>query len=273
MSPVEGDEEDPTRKQRSDQPSARRKVLKEAETPSAVLRMRLARLGIVLAVVAITIAVVLIGSGGGTKTVVSGTKKARETTTNVDSAIGGIPQSGNMLGSPTAPVTLQYFGDLECPTCREFSLEALPSIIQRWVRSGKLKIEYRSFRAATRNLEVFKTQQVAALAAGKQDKMWYFVELFYYEQGEEDSGYVTESYLRGIASQVPGLNLPKWISDRSEPALADEVTADGQAAINEGLTGTPSFLIGRSGSAMKKLGKGLLPLSSFDEGIEKVLME
>ena len=120
-------------------------------------------------------------------------------------------------------MTLVYFGDLECPICKEFTLGALPSIIQKWVRTGKVKIEYRSLETATREPEVFKTQQIAALAAGKQNKMWHYLELFYHEQGEEDTGYVTESYLQGLAQQVPGLNLTKWTSDRNNPALANQV--------------------------------------------------
>ena len=116
-------------------------------------------------------------------------------------------------------MTLQYFGDLECPICKEFTLGALPTVIQKWVRSGKLKIEYRSLETATREPETFKTQQVAALAAGKQNKMWHFVELFYHEQGEEATGYVTENYLQGIAQQVPGLNLAAWTTARSDNAL------------------------------------------------------
>ena len=51
---------------------------------------------------------------------------------------------------------------------------------------------------------MFKTQQIAALAAGKQSKAWNYLELFYHEQGEEDTGYVTESYLQGLAHQVAG---------------------------------------------------------------------
>ena len=105
-----------------------------------------------------------------------------------------------MLGNPNAPVTLAYFGDLECPICKEFTLGALPSIIQKQVRTGKLKIEYRSLETATHEPEIFKTQQIAALAAGKQNKMWNFVETFYHEQGEENTGYVTESYLQELAA-------------------------------------------------------------------------
>ncbi len=128
-------------------------------------------------------------------------------------------------------MTLQYFGDLECPICREFTTEALPSIIPKLVRAGKLRIEYRSMSTATSNAErdgsepqeIFKTQQTAAYAAGKQDKAWYFIETFYHEQGEEDSGYVTENYIQDIAKQVPGLNLTQWSADRGDPTTRQRV--------------------------------------------------
>jgi protein-disulfide isomerase len=272
MSSVEGDE-DLTRKQRREQARAQRKELEEAEASAAVRRTRLTQLGVVIVIVAaIVIAIVIATGSGGTKKVVSGTKAANETVAAVNALVGGIPQKGNTLGNPTAPVTMQYFGDLECPICRDFTLGALPTLIQKWVRTGKLKIEYHSLETATREPETFKLQQVAALAAGKQDKMWHFVELFYHEQGEEDSGYVTESYIQNLAQQVPGLNLAQWTSDRSEPALANAVAADAQAATNAGFTGTPSFLIGKTGGTLTKFEyASLTDPTSFDEAIEKLL--
>ena len=179
-----------------------------------------------------------------------------------------IPQSANALGSPTAPVTLQYFGDLECPSCRDFTLEVLPSIIQRWVRTGNLRIEYHALETATREPEVFVAQQVAALAAGKQDTAWYFIETFYREQGEEGSGYVTDRFLQGIASEVPRLNLSQWNRDRGDPELANEIAADEQAAGSAGLNSTPSFLIGRSATAMTAFSP--TDLASFDAAIEEL---
>jgi protein-disulfide isomerase len=274
MGPTESDEEDLTRKQRREQARAQRKALEEAEAAGAVRRKRLTQLGIVVAVIVLAIVIVLVATGGsgGTKKIVSGSKEAAQTEKLVTALVGGVQQSGDVLGSSTASVTLQYFGDLECPICRQFTLGALPSIIEKWVRSGKLRIEYRSLQTATREPEVFKTQQVAALAAGKQDKMWNFVETFYREQGEEDSGYVTESYLQGIAKQVPGLNLPQWTSDRNEPALASQIASDAQAANSAGFTGTPSFLIGRSGGAMTKFEySSLTDPTAFNEAIEKLL--
>ncbi len=135
-----------------------------------------------------------------------------------------------------------------------------------------MRVEYHSLETATREPEVFKTQQVAAYAAGKQNKAWYFIEDFYHEQGEEDSGYVTESYIQGLAQQVPGLDLTKWTSDRSDPALASEVEADAQAANTAGFTGTPSFQLGKTGGALQKFDPGeYTETGPYESAIESLL--
>jgi len=248
--------------------------MEEAAAAGAARRMRLTQLGIVVSVVVVAIVVVLIVTSGGSKTGIPASKTEKNSVTKeIGTLLAGIPQSGNVLGSPTAPVTLKYFGDLDCSICKEFTLGALPSVIPKWVRTGKLRIEYHSMQTATPEPETFKTQQVAAYAAGKQDKAWYFIETFYHEQGEERSGYVTEKYLQGIASQVPGLNLAQWTSDRGDPELANEITTDAQAVNNNGFTGTPSFLIGKTGGAMSKLEYPSAPSDPtfLDEAVEKLL--
>jgi protein-disulfide isomerase len=183
--------------------------------------------------------------------------------------LADIPQSANALGSATAAVTLQYFGDLQCPYCRDFTLEVLPSIIERWVRADDLRIEYHALETATREPEVFVAQQVAALAAGKQDRAWHFIETFYREQGEEGSGYVTDRFLQGIAGEVPDLSLSQWTSDRSDRQLAEEIAADARAAESAGLSGTPSFLIGRSAGALTTFAP--TDATSFDAAVEALL--
>jgi len=270
---VEDDEADLTRKQRREQAREQRKALEEEATASAKRKARLTQLGIVVAVVVAAVVVILIATGGGgTKKVAPHSAEANQTTAAVNTLIGGIPQSGNTLGNPNAPITLQYFGDLECPICKEFTLGALPPIIQKWVKTGKVKIEYRSMETATHEPEVFNSQQVAALAAGTQGKMWNFLETFYHEQGEEGSGYVTESYLQGLAQQVPGLNLTQWTNDRNNPVLTSQIATDKQAANNAGFTGTPSFLIGKTGGTPSKLEySSLTDPASFNEAIEKLL--
>jgi len=168
---------------------------------------------------------------------------AHGTGAEVRALLAGIPQHGDALGDPHAPVTLEYFADLQCPFCRRFTLGKLTALIGRYVRRGELRIEYHSMQSATHDRQIFTAQQVAALAAGAQDRLWNYVELFYREQREEDSGYVTESYLQGLAQQVGGLNLGAWTAARGDRRFAVQLAHDARTVREAGLTITPSFLL------------------------------
>jgi len=270
---AEDDEGDLTRKQRREQARGERKALEQAEADRAKRRTRLTQLGIVVAIVVVVIVGIAIASGSSSKkTVTAGSAESNATVAEVKTLIDGIPQSGDTLGDPNAPVTLKYFGDLECPICKEFALSVLPTLIPKYVRTGKLRIEYHSLQTATDEPEVFKTQQVAALAAGKQNLGWYFIETFYHEQGEEKTGYVNEKYLQGIAAQVPGLNLADWSAARSESKYANEVEHDAQAANQAGFTGTPSFELGKTGGTLEKFEPGsFTEAAPYEAAIEKQL--
>jgi protein-disulfide isomerase len=83
---------------------------------------------------------------------------------------------------------------------------------------------------------------VAAYAAGKQHLVGDYAELFYREQGSEEDPYVTESYLRGLADQIPSLDFSQWLTERKDKALSSQVTADEKAASADGLDGTPTLV-------------------------------
>lgn len=168
----------------------------------------------------------------------------------VAALLAGIPQQGNTLGSPLAPITLQVFGDLECNDVKYWFNVLLPAIVKNFVRPNILRIEYRAMKTDTGNREVFIWQQASALATGRQDKMWNFLATFYREQGPEYTDYVTEHFLRGIARQVPDLNLAQWSKDRVV-SLAKTVIADNHAARTLGFYDTPAFRIGRTGGSLK----------------------
>ena len=214
-------------------------------------RKRPLLIGILAAAGAVVIGVGLHALAGGSKTANRGPSAAAPghgqvsgVTSAVSAQLASIPQHGDTLGNPKAPLTVKFFGDLQCPYCRRFALRALPSLIERYVRRGSAKIEYHSLETATRNPLIFTMQQLAALAAGRQNKMWNFIELFYLEQRPEDSGYVTESYLQALAQQVSGLNLPSWMAARGEASLFNTLREDARTASRMGLTSTPSFLLG-----------------------------
>ncbi len=284
MTPPGNDQDDLTRKQRREQARGERKALQEAEAARAVRRKRMAQLGGVAGAVVVIILVIVLATGGNGKGSSNAPTKDLAAHSSeiaaVKSLLAGIPQNGNVLGNPNAKATMQYFGDLECPICQEFTLGSLPTIVEKFVRPGKLKLEYRSLSTATGNAEhdgsepqgTFDSQQVAALAAGKQNLMWYFVELFYHEQGAEGSGYVTEAFIQGLAQQVPGLDLTKWTADRSDTTLVATVESDAQAAAKEGFEGTPSFLIGKTGSTLETFSPSTYnEPSSFLPTLEKLV--
>lgn len=270
-------EQGSTRKQRREEARAQRKALEAQSAQQELRKRRTIQLGAVAVVVIAVIAIAFALSAGSSSAPTKlHSKAANEASATVNSLLAGIPQAGNVLGNPHAPATLVYFGDLECPICREFTLGAFPSVIANFVRKGKLKVEYRSMETATREPAIFREQQAAALAAGLQQKMWYYVELFYHEQGEEDSGYVTPAYLRGLAQQVPGLNLARWESERSSTKLVEEVERNETEAGEQGFSGTPSFLLGKTGGPMHKVteltGADLNEASAlFEPEIEKAL--
>jgi protein-disulfide isomerase len=215
----------------------------------------------------VAVAVAVAGAGGSKPGLQRGAQAAR-TVSHASSLLAGIDQAGDVLGDPGAPVAMTYFGDLECPVCRAFTIDTLPQIIADQVRTKRLQIRYRSLETATSDPGTFTSQQVAALAAGAQDRMWQFVELFYAQQGPEGSGYVTASYLQNLAKQVPGLDVPRWSQERASSALADHVAADRVEAIKDGATATPTLII--SGPRGTKTLSGNVPYRDVASAIGDV---
>jgi protein-disulfide isomerase len=189
--------------------------------------------------------------------------------------LSGIPQHGPVLGYPEAPVTLQFFGDLQCPQSRQAMIGALPFLIRRYVRTGELQIRFRSREVDTKGAGgwyEFREQQVAAMVAGAQDKLWNFISVFYREQGPEYTGYVDEEFLKRIAQRA-GLALDRWLQARNPPQdWVPQLLADEDMAIDRGLDHTPAFLIGRTGGAARQLRHfGLDEPSVFEEAVEGLL--
>jgi protein-disulfide isomerase len=214
--------------------------------------------GVVLVAIVVVAVAIAVSSGGGSSSGLQSGTKANKSASEINGLLTGIPQSGNVLGSPSAKVTVTEFGDLECPVCRDFAEGAERNLIANDIRSGKAKLVYRSLSTATGNGPnpgIFPTQQAAALAAGLQNKAWNYILLFYREQGAEDTGYVNDSYLTGLAKQVTGLNLSKWQTDRNSPNLVAQVNQDQQVANGKGYNSTPTIVVsGPKGQAQPIVG-------------------
>jgi len=197
----------------------------------------------VLVIAAILATVGILGFGGTSSAV-----DRTEIQQRVKRLLTGIPQQGAMLGSPKAPITLWVYADLECPTVKRFVTAHLPSIIRTWVRDGTVNLEYLSLRTDTYDERTFFNQEAAAMAAGRQNKMWNYALTFIHEQGERHANYATDEFLTDIASQVPGLSRTRWQHDRQDSSLSKRVARELHFASTQELQSTPSFSLTYSGA-------------------------
>jgi protein-disulfide isomerase len=216
---------------------------------------------------ALIVAVALAASsGGGHATAANGAPVAGVAYSSA--LLSGIPQHGPVLGSPRAPVHVIEFADLQCPYCDEFARQALPQIITHFVRTGEVNIEFRT-------LSFIGPDSVraghAAAAAEQQNRLWNFVDLVYLNQGEENSGYATDAYVRRLLAAVPGLDVAKALrasgSSQAQSALNEATSAANQVGINS----TPSFLVGRSGERLRQFQPASLTPEAFIPELNSLL--
>ena len=55
------------------------------------------------------------------------------------------PDGGFVMGNPDAKVKLVEFGSMTCPHCRAFDQEGVPTLINDYVKSGKVSWEFRNY--------------------------------------------------------------------------------------------------------------------------------
>jgi protein-disulfide isomerase len=152
----------------------------------------------------------------------------------------GIPQDGPLLGAESASVTLIEYADLQCPVCRAYTEQVFPTLLEEYVRPGKIRTEFRGLAFIGNDSEEALRY---AYAAGLQDRLWEMQEALFRNQGGENSGWVTEELARSLGAEIDGLDVDRMIED----AQSDEVTAmidesAAQAQAGE-VMGTPTFFV------------------------------
>jgi len=197
--------------------------------------VKLASAAVFLTIVAVAVLIVVSqsgSSGGDSENIVAVAEVKRE--------LQGIPQDGMVLGNPSAKVTLLEFADLQCPVCRGYAEDQLSQVIEGPVSRGKTRLAFRNYTIIG---DESISAGAAALAAGRQGRGWSFVELFYRNQGAEQSGYVTEEFLTAIARAAGVPDIPEWNRARKSRAILAEVDESNAEARELGFTGTPSFAV------------------------------
>jgi protein-disulfide isomerase len=162
--------------------------------------------------------------------------------------VDGIPQRGTVIGAKTANVTLIQFEDLGCTHCREYMADAFPTIIDDYVRTGLVKVDFRGLGVVTR---ASAPALRYTLAASRQNKLWQVAQLFYESQSRLDE-LATDKGVRRLVSGLPGLNANRLVTDSKSLSVRKQVAAHAAEAVRRNVPGTPWFFV-KVGTAAPKL--------------------
>jgi protein-disulfide isomerase len=237
--------------------------------------------GVALAVVvAVVLAVVLTG-GKKTNTATGGFPKvgsshwpgALQGSPYVANLFKGIPQSGLVLGKPNAPATLTEYIDLQCPVCQEFESTMLPTLVQKYVRTGQLKIKMQpwSIRDFPGGPGDSTRGQKATIAASLQNRAFPFAELLYLNQGQENSGWLDDNMVSTAASSVDGMQVQQVSNDAGSSDVKSTVNSVDSTASAGGFNSTPTLLLNHKGQKPHVVARSLPNLSQLESQIQSAI--
>jgi len=183
-----------------------------------------------------------------------------------DALFRGIRQDGIALGSPQAPVTLVEYADLQCPYCAQWARDTFPTIVEEYVRDGRVRVVFRGLAFIGADSDIALR---AALAAGQQDRLWDVVHGLFVQQGAENSGWVSDAVIRSFDGT--GVDTQRMLDSTHSPGVERQLAAAQSAATAAGVPGTPFFQAGRTGAALVHLEVDSLDPEAFRRELDQLL--
>jgi protein-disulfide isomerase len=251
----------PTKRELREQRRAARVAAEQAAASRATRRRRAWLLAATAGVAAIAVAVAAVVSSG------SGAPRSTTSTTSGAALFAGIPEHNGVLGDPKAPVTVTEYLDLQCPICQQASQSTIPALVRDYVRTGKVKLQARTLHFIGSD-----STRAATVAAGaeRQGKLWPFLETFYDNQGKENSGYVTDAFLRRIATAA-GVEANAALAQADSASATKFVDRADAAASALGINATPTLTVAHGTGAERVLDANALDPSSVSAALNKEL--
>jgi protein-disulfide isomerase len=194
---------------------------------------------------------------------VAGAKQRPAKPTTATVAIANKP----VMGSDSAPVTVVEFTDYQCPFCLRFTKTTFPYLKRDYIDTGKVR-----WVALNLPLPFHKDARKAAQSAhcaGEQDKFWEMREELF-----KNPQQMAEEQLPTHAASL-GIDVEAFKSCMASDRHLADIDQDAKDAGAVSLTGTPSFIIGKTASD-KITGDvvvGAQPLNVFTAAIKKALGE
>ena len=168
-------------------------------------------------------------------------------------------------GSPDAKVALLQFTDFECPFCAVFARETLPTLLDKYVRSGRLLLSVRHL-PLKRIHPLALRAALTAECAGRQRMFWPMHDKLFQTEP------LTEELLR---SYTISLGLDSSLMDTCvNGSRLEIIKGDAILASKLRISSTPTFFLGRvqaDGRLVAQLElKGAKPVSVFENALEDI---
>lgn len=219
----------------------------------ATRRVALLASGMLVAAVVVTTAIILNGSRA------SDPSGQIVGATDAVALVRGVPQQGTSLGRDDAPLTLRVYTEPQCPYCREWDATTFPLVVADFVRSGKLRVEFRGLAFVSgESIRGLRT----LLALGQQNKLFEGQSLLYANQGTEGSGWLSDVFLDRLVAAIPGVDRARLARDVAGKNVAAEVDRAAAQAAAAAVNSTPTVFIGPTGGLLKRI-----ELTSFDPSV------
>jgi protein-disulfide isomerase len=172
------------------------------------------------------------------------------------------------LGQQDAPVTLVEFSDYQCPFCKRHFSTVYPSLKKDYIDTGKLRYVFRDFPIPSLHPQAQKAHE-AAYCGREQNRYWEMHDILF-----ENSQDLSVPALKRYAAKIV-LNDDQFNACLESGKYAGEIEKEIAEGTKVGVSGTPSFFIGPSGSGEKITGTmvtGAQPLASFKQVIDDLLI-
>src|SRR5947208_12865371 len=151
----------------------------------------------------------------------------------------GDKQSAHIRGNPDAPVTLEEFGDFQCPPCGQFAGFA-EQLLKEY--DSRLRVVFRNFPLTAH--EHAREAAVAAEAAGFQGKFWEMHDTLYREQSAWSKAPNARELFESYAGTL-GLNVGQFKKAMDSDKARERVDSDHALGDSLGIKVTPTMFINK----------------------------
>ena len=147
--------------------------------------------------------------------------------------------SAHVRGKTDAPVTLEEFGDFQCPPCGQFAGFA-EELLKEY--DSRLRVVFRNFPLPGH--EHAREAALAAEAAGFQGKFWQMHDTLYREQTSWSKAPNTRELFESYAGTL-GLNIEQFKKDMDSDKARERVDSDHALGDSLGIKVTPTLFINK----------------------------